>query len=53
VASGSHRGDVEQSDKPTVVLVAEDNFFIRRAVAHMLQHAGFHVMEACDGIDAR
>lgn len=39
------------SDHPTILLV-EDDEDVRTAVSDMLKVAGYHVQEACDGVDA-
>ena len=34
------------------VLIADDSVYIRQSVLQILNHAGYEVMEACDGIEA-
>jgi two-component system, response regulator PdtaR len=39
-------------DRPVVVLVVEDEMLVRMAATDFLQDAGFHVVEARDGVEA-
>jgi CheY-like chemotaxis protein len=38
--------------KPVVVLVVEDEMLVRMSAADILQDAGYHVVEARDGVEA-
>lgn len=39
-------------DRPVVVLVVEDEMIVRMSATDILQDAGFHVVEARDGVEA-
>jgi two-component system, response regulator PdtaR len=39
-------------DKPLVVLVVEDEMIVRLSATDILQDAGYHVIEARDGVEA-
>jgi CheY-like chemotaxis protein len=41
-----------EDSRPVVVLVVEDEMLVRMAAADVLQDAGFHVVEARDGVEA-
>jgi CheY-like chemotaxis protein len=45
---------VEPSDeaRPVVILVVEDEMIVRISATDILQDAGFHVVEARDGVEA-
>jgi CheY-like chemotaxis protein len=45
---------VEPSDeaKPVVILVVEDEMLVRMSTTDILQDAGFHIVEARDGVEA-
>ena len=45
-------GPADKQDAPTA-LVAEDDVLLRLALAEYLRDAGFHVLEAADGDEAR
>jgi CheY-like chemotaxis protein len=44
--------DVGRSGQPPTVLVVEDEFFVRAAVADELRDAGYRVLEAMDSAEA-
>jgi CheY-like chemotaxis protein len=39
-------------DEPTRALVADDEPFVRMLMVETLEDAGYHVLEACDGVEA-
>ena len=40
------------NDRPTVILVVEDEMMVRTFAADVLQEAGFRILEARDGVEA-
>jgi two-component system, response regulator PdtaR len=38
--------------RPVVILIADDELLVRMSVADILQDAGYHVVEARDGVEA-
>ena len=42
----------DEDSRPVVVLVVEDEMLVRMSATDFLQDAGFHVVEARDGIEA-
>jgi CheY-like chemotaxis protein len=42
----------DDEDRPIVILVVEDEMLVRMSAADVLQDAGFHVVEARDGVQA-
>ena len=44
--------DPESDIQPAVVLIVEDEMLLRMSAADLLQEAGFHVVEAHDGVEA-
>lgn len=38
--------------KPVVILIVEDEILVRMSIADILQEAGYHIVEARDGVEA-
>jgi chemosensory pili system protein ChpA (sensor histidine kinase/response regulator) len=50
--SGSLRGNKQNGNEPTKILIADDSASFRQALARTLKHAKYTVLEASDGVEA-